>query len=94
MREFEFEMGADHAEFLRLLPAALGELKVAATDGKITARAGSKRVDIVLAATATRTLAALSLPVTRVVLRLDGYTEDEAARFLSRFRLVYQRGGG
>jgi hypothetical protein len=94
MREVEFEMGADVAEFLRLLPAALGGLPFSRDGDRIAARDGGRTVDIDLAPEESRRLAALSLPVTRVRLRLHGFEDDEAELFLARFRLAYQRGGG
>jgi hypothetical protein len=94
MREFVLEMGADPEEFRRLLPAALGGIEFAGDGDRITARDGHRSVDIEVAPQPPRRLAAMSLPVIRVRLRLDGFADAEADRFLARFRLAYQRGGG
>lgn len=93
-RKLVLEMGADHAEFMRLLPSALGGLGFAREDGKIVARDGMRTVRIELSDSGTRTLAGLTLPVTHIVMWLDGYADDELDRFLARFHLAYQRGGG
>jgi hypothetical protein len=93
-RGLALEMGADEMEFMRLLPAALGGLRFVRENGRIVVRDDGRIVEIEWSAPATRNLAALSLPVTRVVLRLVDFNDAGAERFLGRFRLAYQRGGG
>lgn len=51
-------------------------------------------VRIILSGESSRRIASLDLPVTRVRLELDGFEPGERERFLSRFDLAYQKGGG
>lgn len=87
------EMGLSHGEFLRTLPEVLGTVPQP-VDGVIAVASGGKRLTIRLAPETRRRLGALTLPVTRVELAFDGYTEEETARFLERFERAYHRAGG
>jgi hypothetical protein len=88
-------MGITHREFLRGLPAALGgrpyvlregtRVEVDGPEGRIVIRLGPQR---------ERRIAALCLPVTRVEIELDGYSEAAVAAFIREFDMHFQRGGG
>lgn len=92
-RRIEREMSLSHGEFLRTLPEVLGAAP-RPVEGVIAVESGGKRLTIRLAPEASRRLGALTLPVTRVALTFDGYTEEEMARFLERFERAYHRAGG
>ncbi len=89
------EMGFPHHEIFRLLPAAVEGRPYKVSGTVITVEDGSRRVRIGLADQRYRRVGPeLKLPVTDVDLKFEGFSEDEADRFLERFRLHYQRGGG
>ena len=56
--------------------------------------AGGQLLEISLGEERQRQLGALALPVTDVRLRFSGFEVQELQRFIKRFDLVYQRGGG
>ena len=88
------EMGISHAEFFRILPAALPGFHLTLKDGIVDANDGERRVEISLAPEGRRRIALLELPVTRVRLVLRGYGNEEAGAVVTRFDRAFQRGGG
>lgn len=87
-------MGLSHAEFLRSLPAAIGDMDCRVEGPNIQISESERRVEIQLGPERHRRLGSLVLHQTRVSLRFEGFSEEERARFLRRFDLAYQRGGG
>lgn len=88
------QMGLSHAEFLRSLPAAAGEMECRVDGPHIQISQSNRRVDIRLGPEQDQRLGSLVLPQTRVNLRFEGFSETERADFLRRFDLAFQRGGG
>lgn len=89
-------MGISHREFHRLLPAAVPGFRVLGSGDSWRAEqlAGEQLLEISLGVERQRQLGALALPVTDVRLRFSGFDEQELQRFIKRFDLAYQRGGG
>lgn len=90
----EAEMSIDRADFLRLLPAALGGIPFSLHDDEIEAHSGARRIRIRLSRAGTRSMGSLQLPRLQVTLDLAGFPERERSEFLRRFDLAFQRGGG
>ncbi len=88
------EMGYTHADFLRLLPKAVGTADIRVDGTGIEVRDGERRLCIDLAAETVRCLGHFRLPVTRVRLAFFGYSETEREAALDRFWKAYQKGGG
>ncbi len=93
--ELSLEMSLSREEFLRLLPAAVGQAAVQeGTDGHFSGRDGERRWVLRLVPLAARRLGSVVLPCHRVEIRLDSYSDNEAKAFLARFHRGFQRGGG
>ena len=91
---FVKEMGLDHAEFFRTLPKALGTADYEVSGNTVRMADGVRRLDITLAPEGRRTIALLSLPVTRVTLAFHGYSDADVAAALEHFDMHFHRGGG
>ncbi len=91
----QIDMGLDHREFFRLLPAAVEKCAWRVEDERVIIEDGGRRIDIELDESVTRSVGpTLKMPMTVVRLRFSGYRRSEAEAFLERFRRHYQRGGG
>jgi hypothetical protein len=87
-------MGINHRDFFRILPKALGTEDYERMGDRVRLENGDKNLDISLGPEGRRTIALLSLPVTRVTLQFTNYGEAELADAMARFDLYYRRGGG
>lgn len=88
------EMSISHEDFFRLLPRALGDMRICRHGSRIEACRGKQRICIEIGPESRRRLGSLQLPVTRVDISLSGFLPGEEAAFLTRFDLAYRRGGG
>ena len=77
-------------DFLRILPAATGEADIRESADIFFGRGWSLR----LTAIAPLEIGSVRLERQRVEIEFDGLTEAEQERFMQRFTLHYQRGGG
>ena len=84
-----WEMSITRAEFLRLLPAAVGS-QAAALEGT----SGDVAWRLELADRDARRIASLAMPVLDVRLDLRASGPEAAERFVERFLRAYQRAGG
>jgi hypothetical protein len=91
---FSSEMGITHAEFFRLLPAALAGHSYTFQPDGVLITDGDRCITITLSQESQRILGRLSLPVTRVDFVFSGYAKPEADTFMAQFKLHFQRGGG
>lgn len=87
-------MGLTHAEFLRTLPAALGERPYRIENAVVSIDDQGRTVTIRLAPESVRRIALLQVPVTRVEFRFDSHTPEQIEAFMTHFARYYQRGGG
>jgi hypothetical protein len=87
-------MSISREDFLRLLPVAVGQAFVAEVAGQFSGSEGPRSWTLRLQPLAQRRLGSVALPRHQVELRLEGYSEAEAAAFLARFQRGFQRGGG
>lgn len=89
------QMGITHAEFMRLLPRALGS-----KDYKVNGKAvdfspkPNTSFHIQLGTESVRQIALMKMPTMPVTLTFTGIDDDERAVMLLRFDRAYQRGGG
>jgi len=88
------EMGYTHADFLRLLPKAVGAAEIGIDGRVIRVADGERRLRIDLSEESVRHLGHFRLPVTHVRLTFSGYSEAEREAALERFWRAYQKGGG
>jgi hypothetical protein len=89
-----YEMGITRAEFLRLLPVAVGHAPWRIEGDDISGEGTRLSWRIRLKEKAGRRFGAVEIPVLEVALDLEGASEAGCAEFLSRFLLGFQRAGG
>jgi len=90
----EFDMALTRAEFLRLLPVAVGGDGYRVDGNDIVAEAGAVAWRIRIEEKPRRPFGPVALPVLAVQLSLDGATGAQARAFVDRFLLGFQRAGG
>jgi hypothetical protein len=88
-----YDMGITRAEFLRLLPAAVGGAAFR-IEGDDILSAGPPRWRIRLEARPGRGFGPVTIPVLGVALAVEAATPAEAEGFVERFLLGFQRAGG
>lgn len=88
------EMAITRKEFFRLLPAAVQDRNYRITDNVIDIRDGAGTITIELETESRRTIASLSLPVTKLSIRFTDFDDRDIKDFIKRFDLAYQKGGG
>ena len=88
------EMGYTHADFLRLLPRAVGGADIRIDGRVIQVNAGDRGLRIDLSEESVRRLGNFRLPVTHVRLTFQGYSDAQRDALLARFWQTYQKGGG
>lgn len=86
-------MGITRAEFLRLLPAAVGHAPFR-IDGDEIHGGGAPSWQIKLREMPKRRIALVAIPVLVVELLVDSPSGTEAQAFVDRFLLGFQRTGG
>jgi hypothetical protein len=91
---FSSEMGITHAEFFRLLPAAIAGHSYTLQPDEVLITDGDRYITITLSQESRRIIGRLSLPATRVDFTFSGYAKPEADTFMAQFKLHFQRGGG
>ena len=87
-------MALTRADFLRLLPVAVGHAPFRVAGDEILAEGGTVAWRIRLEERSGRPFGPVALPVLAVTLSLDGATAEDARAFRERFLLGYQRAGG
>jgi hypothetical protein len=93
--ELSLDMTLSREEFLRLLPGAVGLAAVPDTGGdRFTGCVDGRRWTLCLVPQPDLRLGSVVLPRHRAEIRLEGFSEEEAAAFLARFHRGFQRGGG
>lgn len=89
-----WEMALTRADFLRLLPVAVGSESYRVEGDEILGAGGAIAWRIHITERSGRPFGPVALPVLAVTLTLDGATSREAHAFVDRFLLGYQRAGG
>ena len=77
-------------EFLRLLPEATDSATIHETEGRYRGAGWSVRLTRI----APLAIGMVRLERHRVEIEFDGFSAEEQDRFMRRFALYYQRGGG
>jgi hypothetical protein len=88
------DMSIAREDFLRLLPAALGQAFVQEAEGRFSGGEGVRRWTLHLRPLAPRRLGSVVLPCHQVEFCFEGHSEAEVAEFMARFQRGFQRGGG
>ena len=92
--QFDREMSCTEAEWLRWLPAALGEHAWQASAASARVQLPPGDLQISWAAMDPLRIAMVSLPRLRVHFRFSGLNTAQRCTFMRRFDLYMQRGGG
>jgi len=87
-------MAITRAEFLRLLPAAVGHAPCRVQGDSVTAAGEPPAWRIEIAERPGRAFGPVALPVLTVRLMLAGASAEETRAFERRFLLAFQRAGG
>ncbi len=87
-------MALTRADFLRLLPVAVGNETYRVEGDDIVGAGGAIAWRIHIAERSGRPFGPVALPVLAVTLTLDGAASGEARAFVDRFLLGFQRAGG
>jgi hypothetical protein len=88
------EMALTRADFLRLLPVAVGGAAYRVDGDEIGSLGGSPAWRIRLRERAPRAFGPIAIPVLAVALEIEGAQPEAAQAFVSRFLLGFQRAGG
>ncbi len=91
---FEREMACSELDWLRWLPAAVGEYHWKQQPGSAGVRIGDGALGLKWQVAAPRVVGLISLPVLRVSFRFAGVDAPQRHTFMTRFDLYMQRGGG
>jgi hypothetical protein len=91
---FEREMACTEAEWLRWLPNAIGEHFWKLQSQSAGVRIGDGALGLSWRVAEPRVIALISLPRLLVSFRFAGVDEAQRYRFMKRFDLYMQRGGG
>jgi hypothetical protein len=91
---YRFEMALTRAEFLRLLPFAVGQPKLRVEGESIAGRTRDVEWMIRIVEQPERRIAGLALPTLDVTLECAAGDRDGVQRFIDRFMRAYQRAGG
>ena len=83
-------------DFLRLIPGALSifNYEILPGNSEILIYHPHGKINIKLSPETTRSIGSLRLPVTEVEITFSHLSQQEATKFLNRFDLYYQKGGG
>lgn len=89
------EMGVSHREFFRILPNALAGAPFERDGLHVVQQQGGRRLEIIVSPEGERRLSAVvALPVTRVELIFNGFSDAERVDFLERYQRAYQKTAG
>jgi hypothetical protein len=85
-----YEATTTREDFVRLLPLAIGEAEFREIDGRWRGQGWAVRLTRI----SPLEIGLVRLERHRVEIEFDGLTAEEQDRFMQRFALYYQRGGG
>ncbi|PIT78138.1 hypothetical protein [Limnohabitans sp. G3-2] len=91
---FERDMGTSETEWLSALPRALGDHAFELTTGQAHVHIGEGHLLLQWRILPPRVIALLRLQRLGVSFVFEGVEEDARQRFMKRFDLTMQRGGG
>jgi len=92
--QYRYEMGITRAEFLRLLPEAVGHAAWRIEGDDIAGDGTLPSWRIRLDERPGRRFGPVALPVLGITLALEGASDADCAAFVKRFLLGFQRAGG
>ncbi len=91
---FSREMQLTHSEFLRELPAALGNRTYEIIGNRVIVHDGQREIFITIRDEPIRHLGSLNLPMEEITFKFVDYTQEEAEAVLKEFDRHFMRSGG
>ncbi|MDD2807994.1 hypothetical protein [Rhodoferax sp.] len=91
---FDREMACTEADWLRWLPAAVGDRHWKLQTGTAGVRIDDGALGLKWQVAAPRVIGLVRMPVLRVSFRFAGLDDAQRYTFMKRFDLYMQRGGG
>ena len=88
------EMTITHDDFFRLLPKALSGYSFEVSEQSIQVTMETGIINILLMQETTRKIGALELPITHITFNFENTSHEETQKFIEKFDLAYQKGGG
>lgn len=88
------DMGLTHADFFRLLPAAMGPHTYRIKGSTVLGEISNGTVEIHLGEQQERRIALMCIPFATVSFVFRGVTKEQQEAFKANFDLRFQRGGG
>ena len=88
------DMGLTHADFFRLLPAAMGPHTYRIDGNTVSGEINDGTVEIRLGEQQERRIALMCIPFATVDFAFRGVTKEQQETFKANFDLRFQRGGG
>ncbi len=88
------EMQCTHVEFLRELPAAVGNRPFEIIGDKVIVHDGKREIQILIRDEPIKHLGSLHLPMEEITFKFIDYTEEEARALLVEFDHHIMRCGG
>lgn len=92
--QFDREMGCTETEWLMWLPAAMGDVPWRQGAQSVQADVGGGALQIHWRTGEPRRIALISMPRLHVGFAFNGLDDAQRYRFMKRFDLYMQRGGG
>lgn len=92
--KFDREMGCTEADWLRLLPAAMGDNHWKLQDKSAGVRIGDGALGLKWQVGEPRQIGLVNIPNFLVSFRFAGLNEEQRYAFMKRFDLYMHRGGG
>jgi hypothetical protein len=92
--KFEREMGCTEADWLRLLPAAVGDTHWKIQTNSAGVRIGDGALGLKWVVAEPRNIGLVSMPRLLVSFRFAGLSDEQRYIFMKRFDLYMHRGGG
>jgi len=94
LADFEREVGCTEAEWLMWLPAAIGDCLWQRTGASVLVQIDAGTLALRWSALSPRQIALVRLPRLAVSFHFEGVPDERRHRFMKRFDLYMQRGGG
>lgn len=92
--EYARDMGLTHADFFRLLPAAMGPHNYRVDGNTVHGDVHAGSVEIRIGEQQERRIALMRIPFAQVSFVFRGVTKEQQQAFKENFDLRFQRGGG
>ncbi|MFT7211469.1 MAG: hypothetical protein ACI9XK_001712 [Granulosicoccus sp.] len=88
------ETQSTDAQFMSCLPKACGDRPYEIIDNQVIVHDEDKKIIITVHHEPIRHLGSLELPMEEIIFEFDGYSQEQADKFMSEYRKHTMRAGG